>query len=159
MKKGSEVSHYAGFPNYDHPDAIRFDDLIHDLRALRANIPVNVMTKSERINPEYKTKGRKEHVLTPKPLIILEGFLALYDPQIRHLLDYSIYLHVDFQLSSQRRTKQTGDGYVEKVLYPMQIQYVKPTRQYADIIFDAGIVSSQELCDILLSLFKKQRLV
>jgi len=147
MKKSKEVELYSGFPNYDHPSAIRFDDLLRDLLQLQQGKPVQVMTKSERINPLYKTSGRIPYTIEPKPFIILEGFLALYSAPIRNFLDLGVYLDLPFDISKKRRTKEIARGYEEMVLKPMQQQYVEPTKKYANLVIPVEHLSVDQIID------------
>ncbi len=62
--------------NWDHPDAVDFDSLFADLTNLINGNSVKVMTKSRVLNPTYEEKGRITHVLKPKKIIIVEGYMA-----------------------------------------------------------------------------------
>lgn len=54
MKKREEVPRLHDMPNFDDPNAIDWDKLIADLHKLLAGQSVEVMTKSERWNPDYQ---------------------------------------------------------------------------------------------------------
>ena len=80
--------------NWDHPDSINFDRLIEDIKKLKEGENVEIMTKSEKHNPDYEKKGRirKPLIIRPKKIIIIEGFMVLWDKRVREFLDYSIFL-------------------------------------------------------------------
>jgi uridine kinase len=88
-----------------------------------------------------------------KPIIILEGYLALYDINIRDLLDVKIYLDIPIEESVKRRSsnKFTLDQkYFENVLLPMHKQFVEPTKNYVDII-DVSNLKKEEIIEQVLS--------
>ncbi len=92
QKKREEVPIYEGMSNWDHPQAINFDKLLEDLRNLKEGKEVDVLTKSEKYNPDYEEKGRIPFTLKPKPLILIEGYMILTDERVREFLDYKIFL-------------------------------------------------------------------
>ncbi len=150
----AEAPKLAGFTNWDHPDAIRFDDLLRDLQMLKNNLPIRVMTKSELYNPEYRaeSKNKIEYTIAPKPIIILEGYLALHDPRIREMLDYKIYLDLSIEESAKRRSANKfalDPDYFSQILVPMHRQYVEPTRQYADLVVDVSYMNQEEVVSMV----------
>lgn len=131
----------AGTPNWDHPDALRFDDLYRDLKALKEGSPVTLYTKGELYHPSYDPSlgTLVQYTIDPKPTILCEGIFALHDPRVRALADRSVYLDMDIQQSVQRRSARKLDAsleYVVSVVVPAHRQYVEPTKQYADVVLD-----------------------
>ena len=74
--------------------------------------------------------------ITPKPIILVEGYLALHDPRVREFFSCKIFLDVPHEVRITRRTKFLDDIYQEKILIPMHEQYVEPNKQYADYIIN-----------------------
>lgn len=154
FKKSEETPELNGFKNWDHPDSLRFDDIYKDLLSLREGREVTIRTKGELYNPEFQheLKNKKEVVISPKPIIILDGYLALYDPKVRELIDLKIYLKIPIQESIKRRSSNKispGEEYFEKVLFPTHEKFVEPTKQYADLIIDVTNKNQAEVYKIV----------
>lgn len=137
-----------GFLNREHPDAIRFDDLYHDLQTLQNGKAIMVHTKSELYNPDYLLEENNtiQYTIEPKPIIIVEGYLVFHDARIREMMDKKIYLDMPIEESLKRRTKFFDKKYFETVLIPMHHQYIEPTKRHADTVID---VSKMNLVDIM----------
>ena len=150
FKKAEEIPKLYGFVNYEDPLALKFDELYKDLADLKNGKSVIVRTKSELFNTTYtREKPTKiERVAQPKEVIILEGYMALYDDRINKLLDYRIYLDMPVNESSKRRshTKDpVNPEYLEKVLKPMYEKFVLPTRSRADMVIDVVNETAEEI--------------
>src|SRR3990167_6286082 len=79
FRKSDKVPTVDGRKNRDHPESLDFDKFVHDLAELKAGRSVILMTKNHKYNPLYdetKTKVRIE--VSPKPIILAEGFMILY---------------------------------------------------------------------------------
>jgi uridine kinase len=154
FKKSEEAPDFNGFKNWDHPDSLRFDDIYKDLLSLQEGKEVKIRTKSEFYNPEFQheLKNKKEVVIKPKPIIILDGYLAFYNSQLRELMDLKIYLEIPIQESIKRRSFNKfapGEEYFEKVLFPMHAKFVEPTKEYADLIIDVSKKNQAEVYKIV----------
>lgn len=143
-----ESPRYAAMVNWDHPDIIRWDDLIEDITKISNGKTIEIMSWSHRSNPDYKHHGKmKRHEIQPRPILIVEGYLSLYDSRLRKLYDTSFYFDLDEETRTKRRDKDTIVGnkdYLEKVLKPMYKKYVAPTRKYADCVIDTANLSVEE---------------
>jgi|SRR5699024_3427125 len=130
--------------NYDHPLAFDNDLLIQHIHALLNQEPV------EKPVYDYKTHTRSNKVIPvePKEVIILEGILILEDPRLVDLMDIKVFVDTDADLRIIRRLerdiKERGrnldsviDQYINSVR-PMHLQFVEPTKRYADIIIPEG---------------------
>lgn len=111
---------------------------------------VKIHTKSELYNPAYShaLRNKIEHSIEPKPIIILEGYLALYDERVRDLLNLKIYLDIPIEESTKRRSVnkfELDTEYYEAVLAPMYEEFVLSTKQYADIILDVTKMTPDEV--------------
>ena len=139
QKEEVNVPLFENMRNWDHPDAINFEQLYSDLIQLINNQKVEIMTKSSVLNPSYEKKGRIKHILNPNKIIIVEGYLALYDKKIRELFDLKIFLDIPISESMKRRNKITYNNeseYNNKILVPMHLKYVVPTEDKADLSLD-----------------------
>ncbi len=130
--------------NFDHPDAIDSDLLLRHIKDLLAGKtiqqPIYDFTIHLRKNETREIGGHD--------IIILEGILILYNPELRHLMDIKVYVDTDADIRFIRRlmrdTKERGRSmesvvrqYKESVR-PMHLQFVEPTKRYADIIVPEG---------------------
>lgn len=86
--------------------------------------------------------------MTPKKVIILEGILLLTDPTLRGLMDASVFMDTPLDICFMRRLARDVDErgrtmesvmaqYTETVR-PMFLQFIDPSKQYADIIVPRG---------------------
>ena len=130
--------------NYDHPDAFDTSLLIQDLRDLKAGRPVPHLTYdhasySRRVLPDP---------LTPRPVILLEGILILAEEPLRRLMDIKLFIDTDSDVRILRRLRrdltERGRSFesVEKQylgsVRPMQLEFVEPSKRYADLIVPEG---------------------
>ncbi|MBU1064660.1 uridine kinase [bacterium] len=130
--------------NFDHPEAYDFNLMKKQIRDL-----INGETTEIPIY-DYKghTRSPEVHRVTGHKIIVLEGIMVLYDPELRDLMDMKIYIHTDPDIRFIRRLsrdiKYRGRS-VESVIHqyldtvrPMHEQFIEPTKQYADIIIPEG---------------------
>ena len=130
--------------NFDHPDAIDFILMRDHLNKLMEGNMINVPIY------DYATHTRKKEYreVEKHHIIILEGILALFDQIIRNMLDIKIYVETADDIRIIRRIKRdlnkrnrTFDSVIEqyyKTVRPMHIEFVEPTKKYADIIIPEG---------------------
>ncbi len=130
--------------NYDHPNALDHDLLVKHLKQLQSGQAVNI--------PEYDytqhTRTEMTTVMTPKKVIILEGILLLTDPNLRELMHASIFMDTPLDICLMRRinrdVKERGrtlESVIEQYqgsVRPMFMQFIEPSKQYADIIVPRG---------------------
>ena len=126
--------------NFDHPKAIDFDLLVSHLKDLK---------KGEIIEqPVYSfiTHNRTvDSLIThPRKVVIVEGILIFNSSELRDLFDIKIFVHADTDERLIRRLKrdieERGRDVNEVItryqntLKPMHLQFIEPTKSYADII-------------------------
>ena len=130
--------------NFDHPDAVDFDFMELQLNELiqgnNVNIPIYDFTTHTRKN---ETQFVEKH-----RIIILEGILTLFHQEIRDMMDIKIYVETADDIRIIRRIKRdmekrerTFNSIIEQyynTVRPMHIQFVEPTKKYADIIIPEG---------------------
>ena len=130
--------------NYDHPQALDHDLLCQHLQFLMAGQEVEV--------PKYSysehTRLPETTTMTPKKVIILEGILLLTDPRLRELMHASIFMDTPLDICLMRRMQRdiTERGrsiesvieQYQKTVRPMFMQFIEPSKQYADIIVPRG---------------------
>ncbi|AZQ10850.1 MULTISPECIES: uridine kinase [Shewanella] len=130
--------------NYDHPKAMDHQLLAQHLRNLKngesVDIPVYSYTEHTRMN--------ETRPMTPKKVIILEGILLLTDPHLRDLMDASVFMDTPLDICFLRRltrdvaergrTMESVISQYQKTVRPMFLQFIEPSKQYADIIVPRG---------------------
>ena len=130
--------------NYDHPNSMDRDLLIQHLRDLKMGNAVDIPVYS------YVEHTRTQEVthFEPKKVIILEGILLLTDERIRQEVNMSVFvdtpLDICFIRRLQRDMEERGrslqsviDQY-RATVRPMFLQFIEPSKQYADIVVPRG---------------------
>jgi uridine kinase len=143
FRKEAEIPKQSGFTNWEDPSALKFDELHRDLLILLEGKSFVTRTKSELFNPAYNHSNpvKIEHLVKPKPILIVEGFMLLYDESIRNLLDLKVFLDAPLREGAKRRspTKDPVDQeYFDTVLEPMYTKIVAPTKEFADLVIDVS---------------------
>lgn len=130
--------------NYDHPDSFDNELLIEHLKLLKKNIPI------QKPIYDFKTHSRIDKTILIKPsrIIIVEGILIFENKQLRKLMDIKIFVDTDADIRILRRIerdiKERGRSLEYIVLQyrntvqPMHIEFVEPSKRYADIIIPEG---------------------
>ena len=145
--------------NYDHPDSLETDLLVrhvHDLRAGRpVEAPVYDFARHSRV-PSTET-------IAPSRAIIVEGILIYTDADLRALMDIKVFVDTDddtrFIRRLQRDTAERGrtmQSVIEQYLStvkPMHLEFVEPSKRYADIIVPLGGHNAVAI-DMLLTLIR-----
>jgi uridine kinase len=130
--------------NFDHPSAIDDELLVSHLAALKAGHPVEV--------PIYDFVRHRRTARTrrvePQPVILLEGILIFVEPALRELLDFKIYVDTDADLrlirrlgrdmAERGRTVQDVLRQYLQTVRPMHLEFVEPSKRWADIIIPEG---------------------
>ena len=130
--------------NYDHPDSLETELLIHHIEELRAGREVR------RPVYDFSTHARTADtvLVRPEPVVVIEGILVLSEPDLRSVMDLRIYVDADSDLRLMRRLRRdiiererTLDSVMrqyEETVRPMHLQFVEPSKRYADIIVPGG---------------------
>jgi uridine kinase len=130
--------------NFDHPDALEIDLLVEHLDALKAGEGVDVPVydfKTHRRRPECRR-------VEPAPVVLVEGILVFVDPRVRERLDMKIFVDTDTDIRVFRRIRrdmeQRGRSFESireqyyKTVRPMHLQFVEPSKRWADLIIPEG---------------------
>ena len=126
--------------NFDHPDSFDTPLLLQQLTDLAAGKPV------QRPTYDFATHARTgvEVTLQPQPVVVLDGILALHWPEIRKLLDLSVFVDVDDDVRFIRRLRRdvsergrTVESVISQYLGSVKVMhdlFVAPQKGVADII-------------------------
>ena len=130
--------------NYDHPDSLETDLLVRHVEELRAGRPVDV--------PMYDfsmhARQRNNETMAPRRAVIVEGILIYSDAPLRALMDVKVFVDTDDDTRFIRRLQRdiaergrTVQSVIEQYLStvkPMHLEFVEPSKRYADIIIPQG---------------------
>jgi uridine kinase len=141
--------------NFDHPDAIDNDLLVHHVRKLKAGEPIELPIYDFKTNTRLIETRRVE----PKPIVIVEGILIFADPRLLEQMDIKVFVDTPDDIRFIRRLRRdlaergrTLESVIEQyvgTVRPMHIQFVEPSKRYADVIIPEGghnLVSIDLLC-------------
>src|SRR5256714_8366462 len=135
---------YRRQKNFDHPDAIDNDLLVAHLRALKAGEAVELPLH------DLKTPARLAGTLHmgPRPIIIIEGILIFADQRLLDAMDIKVYVDTPDDIRFIRRLRRdiaergrTVESVIEQyvaTVRPMHMQFVEPSKRYADVIIPEG---------------------
>ena len=145
--------------NYDHPDSLETDLLVAHLRALRQGEAVDLPTYDF---ARYARRSASETV-HPRRAIIVEGILIFADADLRRLMDVKVFVDTDDDtrfirrlqrdLDERGRTVQSVIDQYLGTVKPMHLEFVEPSKRYADIIVPQGGHNAVAI-DMLLTLIR-----
>ena len=130
--------------NYDHPSSMDHSLLFQHLQMLRSGQPIELPVYSY---VEHTRMPETIHI-EPKKVIILEGILLLTDARLRNELSFSIFVDTPLDICLMRRIKRDINergrsmdsvmAQYQKTVRPMFLEFIDPSKQYADIIVPRG---------------------
>ena len=130
--------------NFDHPHSLDTSLLIHHILALRDFQPVEVPIY------DFSTDSRTDRTFTvaPRNVILVEGILIFADADLRRLFDIKIYVDTDpdirfirrlqRDITERGRTTQSVIEQYQSTVRPMHLEFVEPSKRYADVIIPEG---------------------
>lgn len=130
--------------NYDHPDSLEHHLLIEHLHQLQQghSVKVPVYDYSQHL------RSSTVRVIGQHRIIVLEGILLFTDPVLRELMDMRIFIDTPLDICLTRRIQRdvfergrTIESVIEQYLEtvrPMYLQFIEPSKRYADIIVPRG---------------------
>jgi len=147
--------------NFDHPRSLEFSLLIEHIKQLKSGNPIE--------QPIYSyltcTRSKETIKVEPKKVVIVEGILILANAQLRNLMDIKVFVDADNDdrlmrvimrdiVERGRSVNKVLERYV-KTVKPMHLQFIEPTKRYADIIIPQGGDNKVGI-DILASIVEKK---
>ncbi len=130
--------------NFDHPNSLETDLLIHHIVSLREGQPIEVPIY------DFSTHSRtaQTFTVTPHRVILVEGILIFTEPALRNLFDVKIFVDTDSDIRFIRRLERdiaergrTTDSVIKQyqlTVRPMHLEFVEPSKRYADVIIPEG---------------------
>ncbi|MCR5709728.1 MAG: uridine kinase [Bacteroidales bacterium] len=130
--------------NFDHPDSIDWELLVEHLRQLKDGKAIDQPTYS------YITCTRQEETVhvEPSDIIIVEGILIFTCKELMDELDIKVFVDADDDdrlmrvitrdiVERGKNVEWVIDRYT-KTVKPMYLQFIAPSKRYADIIVPQG---------------------
>ena len=130
--------------NFDHPHSLETELLIAHIVSLRDHIPAEVPIY------DFSTHSRTSRTFTvaPRGVILVEGILIFAEPELRKLCDVKIFVDTDSDLrfirrlhrdiTERGRTTESVIKQYQSTVRPMHLEFVEPSKRYADIIIPEG---------------------
>lgn len=130
--------------NFDHPQALEFDLLVEHIKELKKGNSIQ--------EPMYSyltcTRSAETKTISPKEVVILEGILVLTNKDLRDLFDIKVFVHADADdrlnrvikrdIIERGRSVETVLERYDKSVKPMHLQFIEPSKRYADLILPEG---------------------
>lgn len=130
--------------NFDHPSAIDTDLFVQHIKRLRQGVsierPVYDFTQHRRANQTVR--------IEPRSAILVEGILIFENQVLRGLMDLKVFVDTDADLrfirrlfrdiNERGRTIESVVAQYEKTVRPMHLEFVEPSKRYADMIIPEG---------------------
>ena len=131
--------------NFDHPDSIDFELMVNDLNdfIVGKNISVPIY--------DYKTHTRttESKSITSQNIIIIEGIFALFNQNLRNLMNFKVFVDTEDKIRLARRIKRdmkyrkrTYDSIIKQYnnnVRPMYDSYVRPLKNVCDLVITGGV--------------------
>ncbi len=147
--------------NFDHPESIDFELLVSQLQTLKEGKVIKQPVYSYITCSRSKTETIEVH---PSHIIIVEGILIFTCHQLRKLLDIMVYVDADADdrllrvisrdiMERGKSVSNVMERY-EKTVKPMHLQFIEPSKRYADIIIPQG-GHNKVAIDILIATIEK----
>lgn len=145
--------------NFDHPSSIEFNLLVKHLDMLKEGETIGMPIYS------YLTCARAKETIPvqPKEVVIVEGILIMSNPRVRDRMDIKVFVDADpddrlmriIRRDIEERGRSFGQvlDHYEKFVKPMHLQFIEPSKRYADIIVPQGGANHVAI-DILTSRIK-----
>lgn len=130
--------------NYDHPNAYDIDLLIKQVTDLKNGVAI------EKPIYDFVVHNRKQETerIEPCDVLIIEGILTFAIPELRELFDIKLYVQTPDDIRFIRRMRRdieergrSVDSVINQYLdtvRPMHIQFVEPSKVFADLIIPEG---------------------
>ncbi|MCD4828483.1 MAG: uridine kinase [Candidatus Cloacimonetes bacterium] len=130
--------------NFDHPDTLDNDLLIKHIRALKRNVPVQTPIY------DFHQHLRLERTVNvqPAPILIVEGILIFEYEPLRSEMDIRIFVdtasdirilrRIERDINERGRSLESVMQQYRETVRPMHIEFVEPTKRFADIIIPEG---------------------
>ncbi|MCA9521184.1 MAG: uridine kinase [Myxococcales bacterium] len=147
--------------NFDHPDSLDNELLIEHIKRLKSGHPIDKPLY------DFVTHSRRPELerVEPTRVVIVEGILIFADPRLRALFDIKLYVDTDADIRVFRRIRRDiehrGRSFdsIRRQYYrtvrPMHLEFVEPSKRWADLIIPEG-GSNQIALDFIIERLRKE---
>jgi uridine kinase len=130
--------------NFDHPDALESELLARQLKSLKGGQAVEVPVY------DFTTHTRKTEIVQvePRKVVLVEGILIFAEKALRDLMDIKVFVDTDADvrfirrlqrdITERGRTVETVIRQYTETVRPMHLEFVEPSKRYADVIIPEG---------------------
>ncbi len=137
--------------NFDHPNSLETNLLIEHIIDLRDGKPVQVPIY------DFSTHSRTSNtfVVQPHRVVLVEGILIFVEAALRELFDLKLFVDTDSDirfirrlqrdLSERGRSTESVIKQYQSTVRPMHLEFVEPSKRYADVIIPEGGFNSAAL--------------
>lgn len=157
LPEGARAAH-----NFDHPDALDAELLLHHLDRLLTGSPIEA--------PEYDfvrhIRTAAVRVVSPAPWLILEGLHALHSAEVRRRADLRTFINLsaerclarrlDRDVRERGRSPESVHAQFFQHVLPMYEQHVAPIQAHADVVL-SGEESTAAAVRIILAHLPRTR--
>jgi uridine kinase len=130
--------------NFDHPNSLETELLIQHIEQLKngkaVEVPIYDFSTHSRTNQTFRVAARD--------VILVEGILVFVEPALRERFDVKIFVDTDADIrfirrlqrdiSERGRTIETVIHQYQTTVRPMHLEFVEPSKRYADVIIPEG---------------------
>jgi len=130
--------------NFDHPDSLDNELLEHHLKELKAGRAVEAPT----YDFTRHARGDETILIEPRRIIVVEGILLFWVRALRQQFDIKLYVDTDADIRAFRRIRrdirERGRDFesIRRQYYetvrPMHLEFVEPSKRWADLIVPEG---------------------
>jgi uridine kinase len=130
--------------NFDHPNSLETELLIEHIASLREGKAIEVPIY------DFSTDSRttKTFRVQPRPVILVEGILIFTEAALREMFDVKIFVDTDADIrfirrlerdiTERGRSTQSVIQQYQSTVRPMHLEFVEPSKRYADVIIPEG---------------------
>lgn len=130
--------------NFDHPNALDHELLLTHLKDLQQGKSVEIPRYDYTLHQRKKeTRKTGQH-----RIIVLEGILLFVEKELRDIMDIRIFMDTALDICLMRRLRRdllererSLDSVLaqyQKTVRPMYLQFIEPSKRYADLIVPRG---------------------
>lgn len=130
--------------NYDHPNSLDHELLLEHLIQLQKGESVEVPI----YNHSMHLRDKQTRTIGQHTIIVLEGILLFVEKPLRQIMDIRIFMETALDICLIRRMKRDMNerhrsldsviSQYEDTVRPMYLQFIEPSKRYADIIVPRG---------------------
>jgi uridine kinase len=130
--------------NFDHPDSLDTRLLVEQIKRIKQGYSIEIPVY------DFKTHQRTPNTILTEyqPIIMVEGILIFAESDLRDLFDVKIFVDTDpdirfirrlqRDISERGRTVNSVIDQYQKTVRPMHLEFVEPSKRYADVIIPEG---------------------